>query len=114
MALKYLSAAPQLYVEHSRPLFQSFVPTVMCSLKSVALFAGLASAVGVSKRQQPIKQYPDYGLLAKCPGYTASNVVTSDTGLKADITLAGKACNAYGDDLKDLILEVTYETGEYA
>ncbi len=50
--------------------------------------------------------------LASCPGYKASNVKTSDPGLTADLNLAGKACNVYGDDLKNLRLDVTYETGE--
>lgn len=81
--------------------------------KGVALFAGLASAAAVSRRQEePLVQYPDYNLLADCPGYAASNVKTSDSGLKANLKLAGEACNAYGDDLKDLTLEVTYESGE--
>lgn len=50
--------------------------------------------------------------LAACPGYKASNVKTTASGLTADLKLAGKACNVYGDDLKDLTLSVTYETGE--
>ncbi len=49
--------------------------------------------------------------LASCPGYKASNVKTTSSGLTADLTLAGKACNAYGNDLTQLKLEVTYETG---
>lgn len=48
--------------------------------------------------------------LAGCPGYRASNVKTTASGMTADLTLAGKACNVYGDDLKDLTLSVTYET----
>jgi alpha-glucosidase len=48
--------------------------------------------------------------LAGCPGYTASRVQTTASGLTADLTLAGKACNVYGTDLKDLTLEVVYET----
>nr|BAD08418.1 alpha-glucosidase [Sarocladium implicatum] len=48
--------------------------------------------------------------VSSCPGYVASNVETFGRGLRADLSLAGKACNAYGDDLEELILEVTYET----
>jgi alpha-glucosidase len=48
--------------------------------------------------------------LSKCPGYKASNVKTSDTGLTADLSLAGTACNAYGTDLTDLTLTVEYQT----
>lgn len=42
----------------------------------------------------------------ECPGYKASNVVTSTTGLTADLTLAGKPCNSFGFDVQDLILSV--------
>ncbi|KAF2452397.1 putative alpha-glucosidase [Lineolata rhizophorae] len=45
-----------------------------------------------------------------CPGYTASNVVQSGSSFSADLTLAGDACNAYGDDIEELTLSVTYET----
>ncbi|CAG9982075.1 unnamed protein product [Clonostachys byssicola] len=72
----------------------------------------LQAALFVSFGTAQDQQYPDYSLLAKCPGYTASNVQTTDYGLTADLSLAGEACNAYGDDLKDLILEVTYEADQ--
>ncbi|CEJ81504.1 Putative Glycoside hydrolase, family 31 [[Torrubiella] hemipterigena] len=68
------------------------------------LLSGLASAA-ILRRDDAANDK-----LAACPGYKASNVKTSDTGLTADLTLGGTACNAYGDDLKDLTLAVTYET----
>ncbi|KIW81454.1 hypothetical protein Z517_04479 [Fonsecaea pedrosoi CBS 271.37] len=46
----------------------------------------------------------------KCPGYTASQVSTSSTGLTAHLTLAGTACNVYGTDIHDLDLTVEYQT----
>lgn len=52
--------------------------------------------------------------LASCPGYKATNVKTTSTGLTADLTLAGKACDVYGTDLTNLILQVTYEDGMLA
>ena len=45
-----------------------------------------------------------------CPGYTASNVETSSTGLTASLSLAGDACNVYGTDIHDLVLTVEYQT----
>ncbi|KAK9446292.1 uncharacterized protein VB005_00137 [Metarhizium brunneum] len=69
------------------------------------LFSGLASAGALVNRDGD-------KALAKCPGYTASNVKTSGSGLTAHLTLAGKACDAYGDDLKQLVLQVTYETDD--
>jgi alpha-glucosidase len=47
-----------------------------------------------------------------CPGYAASNVVKTDSGLTADLTLAGTACNVYSDDISDLKLVVEYQTSE--
>ncbi|KUI60568.1 putative alpha/beta-glucosidase agdC [Cytospora mali] len=70
------------------------------------LFASLVSTASTSTT----RDYPSDDALAACPGYEASNVKTTPTGLTADLTLAGSACNVYGDDLQDLILEVTYET----
>jgi alpha-glucosidase len=45
-----------------------------------------------------------------CPGYSASSVKTSSTGLAADLTLAGPACNVYGTDIDLLSLLVEYQT----
>lgn len=59
-----------------------------------------------------VSAIPDYNLLRDCPGYTASNIQTSDRGLTARLALAGEACNSYGNDLRELDLLVTYETGE--
>lgn len=46
----------------------------------------------------------------ECPGYTASEVTTSSTGLRARLSLAGDACNLYGTDIDDLDLAVAYQT----
>ena len=45
-----------------------------------------------------------------CPGYTASNVVQNAAGLTADLTLAGPACNVYGNDIDHLSLAVQYQS----
>ena len=47
---------------------------------------------------------------ALCPGYIASNVQEDASSLKADLTLAGKACNVYGNDIQDLTLSVEYQS----
>lgn len=49
--------------------------------------------------------------LSACPGYKASNVKTTGSGITADLSLAGTACNAYSDDLDDLTLTVEYQSG---
>lgn len=49
--------------------------------------------------------------LSNCPGYRASNVQNLGSRVTADLSLAGTACNVYGDDLTNLKLEVEYQTG---
>ena len=49
--------------------------------------------------------------ISDCPGYTASNVKTDTNSVTADLTLAGTACNIYGDDITSLKLLVEYQTG---
>lgn len=44
-----------------------------------------------------------------CPGYIASNVQETDKGVNADLTLAGQACNVYGNDISHLTLKVAYQ-----
>ncbi|CZR56255.1 uncharacterized protein PAC_06143 [Phialocephala subalpina] len=47
--------------------------------------------------------------VSSCPGCTASSVQTSDTGISADLSLAG-SCNAYGTNLQNLRMTVNYQT----
>ena len=44
-----------------------------------------------------------------CPGYKGSNVVRTQNGLTATLTLAGEACNVYGNDVDVLNLTVEYQ-----
>ena len=65
-----------------------------------------------SPYSEPISRQSTYqGDLSQCPGYKASNVKHDGAILTADLTLAGPACNAYGIDIENLSLEVTYDTG---
>jgi len=45
-----------------------------------------------------------------CPGYAAANVQQTNTGLTAQLHLAGEACNVYGTDLQNLTLTVEYQS----
>ncbi|KAI0885492.1 glycoside hydrolase family 31 protein [Annulohypoxylon maeteangense] len=75
-------------------------------MASLLLFMATAvSAAAVVRRDNPSDN-----ALTSCPGYKASNVVKTASGLTADLTLAGAACNVYGTDVKDLTLEVSYDT----
>jgi hypothetical protein len=71
------------------------------------LYAGLASAAALFKKDNATAAGLD-----QCPGYKASNVRVTATGVTADLTLAGAACNVYGTDLPHLTLQVTYQTGK--
>lgn len=44
-----------------------------------------------------------------CPGYKASNMVNTTQGFTADLNIAGSNCQAYGNDIADLTLEVSYQ-----
>ena len=47
-----------------------------------------------------------------CPGYKAFNVADTDRGFTADLTIAGEHCQAFGNDVDNLVLEVQYQTKE--
>ncbi|KAI1341410.1 glycoside hydrolase family 31 protein [Xylariaceae sp. FL0016] len=65
----------------------------------------VASAAAVTSRD-----YPSDDPLSSCPGYSASNIQTTSSGLTADLKLTGEACNVYGTDLDELTLTVSYDT----
>ncbi|CAN9381530.1 unnamed protein product [Alternaria alternata] len=47
-----------------------------------------------------------------CPGYKASNLADNGHGFTADLTIAGANCQAFGNDIADLTLEVSYQAKE--
>jgi len=57
-------------------------------------------------------EFVDPKVLDSCPGYDATNVKSAGPSLTADLVLAGEACNVFGNDTRQLQLEVTYETGK--
>lgn len=73
-------------------------------LGNLLLLAPLVGAVVIGQRS------PN----TQCPGYKASNVKENAHSLTADLTLAGEPCNSYGKDLKDLRLQVEYQTGRFS
>lgn len=58
--------------------------------------------------------YVDPEVLDACPGYNASNISSSASSLKADLMLAGSPCDVFGHDIKQLSLQVVYETGAFS
>ncbi len=78
------------------------------------LVTGLALASSVSGAAVSVSRRQAGGATREsCPGYVASNVQTTTTGLTASLNLGGEACNVYGTDVPELMLSVNYDTGEY-
>jgi alpha-glucosidase len=69
-------------------------------LRSLLLLAPLVGAAVIGVRDNH-----------ECPGYKATHIKEGRNSLTADLTLAGKPCNTYGTDLKNLKLLVEYQTG---
>src|SRR5947209_14050093 len=85
--------------------------TTMLTVGTLLLLLAVAWATP-SRYNEPISRQSTYeGDLSQCPGYKTSNVKQNGATLTADLTLAGPACNAYGTDIVNLSLEVTYDTG---
>lgn len=43
-------------------------------------------------------------------GYTLGSLQETQTGLTAHLSLGGPACNAFGQDISDLTIQITYES----
>lgn len=71
------------------------------------LLAGSALVAAASARAIAPRQLSND---TSCPGYSASNVQQTGTGLSADLSLAGAACNSYGKDIENLRLSVNYDS----
>lgn len=78
---------------------------------AVTALVGLAILTSYSTAQSGTTVDPT--VLDACPGYKATNVTTSVNSLTANLVLAGKGCNVFGEDLERLSLQVTYETRTY-
>jgi hypothetical protein len=70
------------------------------------VYAGSVFGAAITPRQ--------VGPRDNCPGYAVSNVQQTPTGLTADLSLAGTACNVFGNDVRDLKLLVNYDAGIYS
>lgn len=73
----------------------------------------LALALGVVSLSlhSVLGTWTEPSVLDACPGYNATNIKTKGATLTADLVLAGKACNVFGNDTSKLTLAVEYETG---
>ncbi|EFQ92396.1 hypothetical protein PTT_10509 [Pyrenophora teres f. teres 0-1] len=82
-------------------------------LLGLAACSSLVSAIPISQDATEVSKFiASRAAVDNCTGYSASNVVKTDSSLTADLTLAGAACNLYSEDIKDLKLVVEYQTNE--
>ncbi len=86
----------------------SLLKRTLCATFAIASLVSATPVPAIFERQSG----NDTVNLSACPGYKASNVQTSGTGLTASLSLAGIACNACGTDLTDLTLTVEYQTDQ--
>jgi alpha-glucosidase len=88
-----------------------FAQKLLVGLIASTGLVAAAPAPALEQRSSPYAPVQVNGNPDKCPGYDASNVVKSGSGLTADLTLKGDGCTAYGKDIKNLKLEVEYQNG---
>jgi len=82
-------------------------------LLGLAACSSLISAIPISQDHTEISRFiASRAPVDNCTGYTASNVVQTDSSVTADLTLAGAGCNLYSEDIKDLKLVVEYQTSK--
>jgi hypothetical protein len=97
---QYKAGSPSREVGRDRFRFPKMLLKALYGLALLRSVSGAAVARGQAA-----------GNINDCPGYSASNIVNTDTGLTAKLTLAGPACNAYGTDVQNLRLAVNYDSG---
>jgi hypothetical protein len=97
---QYKAGSPSCEVGRDRFRFPKMLLKALYGLALLRSVSGAAVARGQAA-----------GNINDCPGYSASNIVNTDTGLTAKLTLAGPACNAYGTDVQNLRLAVNYDSG---
>ncbi|KAI4729283.1 alpha-glucosidase [Aureobasidium sp. EXF-10728] len=83
----------------------------MALRRTVQWLVAAASVTQICASPHGLVRRQNSSLIEGCPGYKATNVQQTSQGLTADLTLAGPACNTYGQDIENLKLEITHETG---
>ena len=72
----------------------------------------LTAAIVTCYGNDLLTQFVPRQLPESCPGYRVSHIITSPSGLTAELELADTACNLYGLDVARLTLEVGAESGK--
>ncbi|KAH7227326.1 glycosyl hydrolases family 31-domain-containing protein [Fusarium oxysporum] len=82
------------------------------SISTVVQSKTASPEIAVAPSLTPTFRDPHAPNPQKCPGYKATNIKRGLKGVKADLTIAGPNCQAFGNDIRDLVLEVEYQTKE--
>ncbi|CAJ0547486.1 Ff.00g042400.m01.CDS01 [Fusarium sp. VM40] len=82
------------------------------SLTSVIQANTPSPEIGAAPSLTPTFRDPKAPSPQDCPGYKATNVKRDLKGVTADLTIAGPNCQAFGNDIRDLVLEVQYQAKE--
>ena len=87
--------------------FENLHPTAQSSTERV--IPTLSPQIAAAPSLTPTIYDPTAPDPQKCPGYKASSVVDGNGGFSADLTIAGPNCQAFGNDIAALTLEVQYQ-----
>ncbi|PPQ90718.1 hypothetical protein CVT25_005026 [Psilocybe cyanescens] len=75
------------------------------------LIQGEKQSLQLSRQEISVTNNITHSLdVSSCPGYQLNSLKQTNTGLTAKLSLKGQACNAFGTDVADLTIQVTYET----
>lgn len=80
------------------------------SISTVVQSKTASPEIAVAPSLTPTFRDPQAPNPQKCPGYKATNIERDLKGVKADLTIAGLNCQAFGNDIRELVLEVQYQT----
>ena len=85
----------------------------MKSLFSTFTATALLATISTTAALSPLSSNEFNDKVKNCPGYAVSKTEnTSNGGVRAYLNLAGDACNGFGPDESNLVLEAEYETKE--
>ncbi|KAI0933026.1 hypothetical protein AcW1_000034 [Taiwanofungus camphoratus] len=118
------SASRQVVIEPTQGISSTLqtcvIGMVALVLATLLLLGGGTLAGRLSDSQQEssaangrlvIDRDATYSLnVSSCPGYTLSSLSQTGAGLRAQLNLAGAACDAFGKDIANLTLDVVYES----
>ena len=112
---QHINNPPRASFSFPRPPFVAFAMAPLSSCLLIIALEAIAFTHALPNYGWRRQDWNDTTQLSPndCPGYTASKVMTTDSSLTADLTLASlPGCNVYGEDIVNLKLLVEYQTSK--